>query len=121
MRNIFKTVSILALSAVLCFASATYVKAESADDYVYSVQDQGEEAVQDQGEQNGYVYQQGQQSNPPEEEKTAEKDEGGESLQDLAMQLLNDNKVNIAILMILLAALGVVLYKNDKLTTNRKR
>lgn len=117
MRNkSIKTVSILALLAALCLASVTYVKAGNADDYVYSVQDQDTEEQMD-----GYVYQQGQQNSAPEEEKKTEKDEDDESLQDLVMKLLNDNKINIAILMILLVALGIVLYKNDKLTTTRKR
>lgn len=112
MKNKSKTMAALVLSAVLCFAPVTYVKADNTK-YVYSEQKQEEQM-------DGYVYQQGETS-PPEEEKNVEKDEDGESLQDLAMKLLDDNKINIVVLMILLAALGIVLYRNDKLTASRKR
>lgn len=117
-KSMMRVISVLALSAALCLAPAGVTCAEtgSTDDYVYSRQEQ------DAGEQqtdNSYVYQQGEGTQGEEKETAKEEDE--ESLQDLALQLLEDNKINIAVLMILLIFLGIVLYKNDKLTATRKR
>ncbi len=112
------------LAAALCIcmmpAGCIRANAEAQDSggYVY---DSGKTASEEEKSNAGmadYIYQDGS-SDEREPENDAEKREKQETLQDIGMELLDDNKINIAVLMILLVTLGIVLYRNDKLTASR--
>lgn len=112
----------LAAALCLCMMPAGCIRANAvardSGGYAYDSGKTAPEGEKGDAGMADYIYRDG---GPDERkpDKDKEEKEEGETLQDIGMELLDDNKINIAVLMILLVALGVVLYRNDKLTASR--
>lgn len=111
----------LAAALCLCMMPAGRIRAnEAARDSGGYAYDSGKIASEGEGGDAGmadYIYRDGGPDGRKPDQDAEEKEEG-ETLQDIGRELLDGNKINIAVLMILLASLGIVLYRNDKLTAS---
>lgn len=127
-----KKIIFVLLALTVLLIPENYSLAQPANAYVYK-ENQGEAASTDGTEttseeaQNSYVYEENSdvtndiKSEEVEETTSKAKESNEETFADLGKEFLENNKVNMAVFMVLIIALGVVIQKNKVLRSDRRR